>query len=256
MIWGRLRTRLADVATVGNGVMGACSILTTYLHMYLYTGAHLLAAMLLDGIDGYLARRLGTAHTYGRYLDTGADIVSFGVAPGFLLYTVITDMDGTLFLAALVSGVVYTSFAVTRLLIYVLRGYRLTVFRGLPSPAGALMVMMLVFLFGPTPYFFRWPLGTGGAMVVLSPLMVAPVAYPRVNGAWVRPSIVLCLVAGTAGISSYLLTFSYHTLPTQAAAAVAFVFMAGYALSGPALALRERTRGRCADAPLPAEREG
>lgn len=44
----------------------------------------ILLAILADGIDGVLARRWGTVSDFGGHLDSLADVVTFGVAPGIL----------------------------------------------------------------------------------------------------------------------------------------------------------------------------
>ena len=42
-------------------------------------------AMVFDGLDGYVARLARTSSDFGAQLDSLCDVVSFGVAPGFLL---------------------------------------------------------------------------------------------------------------------------------------------------------------------------
>jgi CDP-diacylglycerol--serine O-phosphatidyltransferase len=51
-----------------------------------------LAGNILDGLDGYLARRLGVASALGLQLDSLADMVIFGVAPSLLAYSYMTDL--------------------------------------------------------------------------------------------------------------------------------------------------------------------
>ena len=41
--------------------------------------------MVFDGLDGYVARLSNTASDFGAQLDSLSDVVTFGVAPGFLL---------------------------------------------------------------------------------------------------------------------------------------------------------------------------
>ena len=42
--------------------------------------------MLLDGLDGRIARMTNTTSDFGRELDSLADIISFGIAPALLAY--------------------------------------------------------------------------------------------------------------------------------------------------------------------------
>lgn len=49
------------------------------------SGWLIFAAMIFDALDGYVARLSRTASDFGRELDSLCDVVTFGVAPGFLL---------------------------------------------------------------------------------------------------------------------------------------------------------------------------
>ena len=49
------------------------------------SGCLIFVAMIFDGLDGYVARLSRTSSDFGAELDSLCDVVSFGVAPGFLL---------------------------------------------------------------------------------------------------------------------------------------------------------------------------
>ncbi len=51
----------------------------------MYSGWLIVIAMLFDALDGYVARLSRTASDFGKQLDSLCDVVTFGVAPGFLL---------------------------------------------------------------------------------------------------------------------------------------------------------------------------
>jgi CDP-diacylglycerol---serine O-phosphatidyltransferase len=59
-----------DIADTANVMRGGCLIFL---------------AMVFDGLDGYVARLARTSSDFGAQLDSLCDVVSFGVAPGFLL---------------------------------------------------------------------------------------------------------------------------------------------------------------------------
>src|SRR3990167_8949262 len=48
-------------------------------------GCLIFLAMIFDGLDGYVARLARISSDFGAQLDSLCDVVSFGVAPGFLL---------------------------------------------------------------------------------------------------------------------------------------------------------------------------
>lgn len=69
-------------ATSGNGI----------------TAAHLIIlAMLLDGLDGNLARRLNSVTPFGAELDAYVDMIAFGIAPAVLIYKLFPDYGITRF---------------------------------------------------------------------------------------------------------------------------------------------------------------
>ncbi len=103
--------------------------------------AMIFLAAVFDFFDGFLARLLGVHSAIGKSLDSLADMVSFGLLPGLLVYTMQNELNVPVTTAGNI-------FALTGLMIPVLSGLRLAifdndeeqkfVFRGLPTPANAL----------------------------------------------------------------------------------------------------------------------
>lgn len=82
---------VADLFTLGNAACGVAAVFCAMAFMagqspaYFYTAAALtLAALVLDVLDGRIARWRQTHSAFGRELDSLADIISFGVAPAAL----------------------------------------------------------------------------------------------------------------------------------------------------------------------------
>lgn len=109
----------------------------------------ILLATVLDGIDGSLARMLKSESKIGAELDSLADFLNFGVAPPLVMYFwTLHEEKGLGWIAALV----YAVSCVLRLARFNVsnksdddtksNGY----FIGVPAPAGALLVMMPMFL--------------------------------------------------------------------------------------------------------------
>ncbi len=96
-------------------------------------------AMILDGLDGRIARLTNTESAFGAEYDSLADLVSFGVAPAILAYEWLLHEAGKLgFLAAFF----YTSAAALRLARFNAQAASSDrkFFKGLPSPASAAVV--------------------------------------------------------------------------------------------------------------------
>ncbi len=74
--------------TLGNGVCGFAAIVIASkvsLDNLAYSAFFIIAAMIFDMLDGYLARLSRSASEFGGQLDSLCDVISFGVAPAFLL---------------------------------------------------------------------------------------------------------------------------------------------------------------------------
>jgi len=77
---------LPNLATVGNLTAGVLALAAAYRGHPALAAYLVLTAVVLDGVDGKLARFLHTASAFGRELDSLADLVSFCVAPALLFY--------------------------------------------------------------------------------------------------------------------------------------------------------------------------
>lgn len=117
-----------------------------------YTGAAflLLIAAILDGLDGKIARIANAESKIGQQFDTLADMVSFGVAPVFLLYHWAAPQLAGL---AIIAACIYLCCAGFRLARFNLGGQEQSgpFYRGLASPAAACMVSSLVWMQSLTP---------------------------------------------------------------------------------------------------------
>jgi len=121
-------------------------------------------AMVADGLDGFLARMTRGASSFGGQLDSLADVISFGVAPAFLMLRVVESSLSGVFGAASpafgsLGGKVLWGTAAFYVCCTALRLARFNVehstveelhlaFSGLPSPAAAGVVASLVLLYG------------------------------------------------------------------------------------------------------------
>jgi CDP-diacylglycerol--serine O-phosphatidyltransferase len=115
----------------------------------------ILAAMIFDFLDGFSARLLKAYSGIGKELDSLADVVSFGVAPGFIIYHLLNDSLSLYAPTFVNSNSVKTTLimilpsimpvcAALRLAIFNLDSTQSTTFRGLPTPANGLAVISVV----------------------------------------------------------------------------------------------------------------
>jgi CDP-diacylglycerol--serine O-phosphatidyltransferase len=107
-------------------------------------------AALLDGVDGRLARILKGQSRFGAELDSLADFVNFGVVPGLILYFWGLDTLGPV---GWIAALVFAICMVLRLARFNVMAddpnkpaWAANFFTGVPAPAGAILVMLPIYL--------------------------------------------------------------------------------------------------------------
>jgi CDP-diacylglycerol--serine O-phosphatidyltransferase len=78
---------LPNLFTTGNLFCGVFAIHAAINKQYINAAMAILIASIFDSLDGKLARMTKTTSRFGTEYDSLSDVVSFGVAPGFLFYT-------------------------------------------------------------------------------------------------------------------------------------------------------------------------
>ena len=152
-------------------------------------GWFIVFAGILDTLDGRVARISGTGTRFGAELDSLVDIVSFGVAPAFLMYQVEFTSGGP---AAWIFCYFYVMAAAIRLARFNVTqaGRAKTYFIGLPSPAAG-MTLATYYPFTQTELYaslhgLPWHLVLTFLMIGLTILMVSNVHYPTLPRAGFR----------------------------------------------------------------------
>lgn len=116
----------------------------------MFSGCLIFLAMVFDGLDGYVARLARTTSDFGAQLDSLCDVVSFGVAPGFLLvkmcpqFTLIHNRAVWIIAAAFA---VCAALRLARFNVETSDEDDHLYFSGLPSPAAAAAVAGFAILF-------------------------------------------------------------------------------------------------------------
>lgn len=83
----KMRCFLPNIFTLGNLSCGVMSLLMTYEVNYKFASLFIILAALLDRYDGRIARALNVSSEIGKELDSLADLISFGVAPSLMVFS-------------------------------------------------------------------------------------------------------------------------------------------------------------------------
>jgi CDP-diacylglycerol--serine O-phosphatidyltransferase len=172
------RLGLADAVTVGNAMLGFLAAFVATRDAALAARIVLLAAV-MDGLDGVIARKRGGTLA-GPYLDSLADVASFGVAPALLIASRGTDAwtfaaDPLAYGLALLLPAVYVAMAVTRLGLYTAYDSDASETKGVPSTLAATILSAGV-LAG-----FVGPVLLVALSGLLAALMVTQITYPDLH---------------------------------------------------------------------------
>ncbi len=176
----------------------------------------ILVACVLDALDGRLARMLNQATALGAELDSLADFVNFGVAPALILHSwTLHDFPRAGWMAVLF----YAICCVLRLARFNVSihketpGARSDYFVGVPSPAGAVLVLLpMVVSFATTDAPLTPPAVVAFYICVIGFLMISRIrTYSFKNLAIDRANTKFFLLAGAILVAA-LLTYFWITL--------------------------------------------
>ncbi len=151
----------ADILSTLNFFCGVASLILTYHHHVALAIFAIIVGQLFDLFDGRMAEKHGGTK-YGPYLDDVADFVSFGLSPAYVIWM----SGGPL---AWIFSLIYFSGVAFRLIRFVVVDKKRTdlpygIFNGLPSPAGALVVLGAA-LVVPANYLWMVAILSVGLMV-------------------------------------------------------------------------------------------
>jgi CDP-diacylglycerol--serine O-phosphatidyltransferase len=145
----KLYKHLPNTLTLMNLLSGCLAILLSTQDMLVEASWLIFIAALFDFLDGMLARLLKAYSEIGKQLDSLADVVSFGVAPAFVMYQLILMSHGRqhteIFSFELIPMLSFLLplFAALRLAKFNIDLRQTDSFIGLPTPAAALLIASL-----------------------------------------------------------------------------------------------------------------
>lgn len=249
-VGARARSRLSrglfilpTLFTVGNLFCGYLSVWCSIRGTFQTAAILIIAAAVLDMLDGRIARLTNSASRFGEEYDSLADLVSFGIAPAVLAYSWGLAEFHRLGWMASFLFVVCGSMRLARFNIQTHVTDK-KYFIGLPIPAAAGTIATLVLATPERLVSYVWMVGLLALTIVLSYLMISTLRYRsfkdldlrRARRAWILPVIAVVFAV-----------IAYR--PAETLLAMALLFAA----SGPVARVfsfaRERRTGKPAASP-------
>jgi CDP-diacylglycerol---serine O-phosphatidyltransferase len=227
---------LPNLLTTGALFAGFYAVVSAIHGHFTDAAIAIFVAMVLDSMDGRIARMTNTQSAFGAEYDSLADMVSFGVAPGILAYQWLLHEISKL---GFVAAFIYVSAAALRLARFNSQAASADkkYFKGLPSPASAAVVAG--FIWCGDAYGFQ-----GQGLVVMltflvtiacGALMVSNIRYSSFKDLDLRGRVPFVMVLAV------VLVFGFISLNPPGM--LLLVFLA-YASSGPVLTLKQLQKRR------------
>ena len=152
----KTRIILPNMFTLVGVCIGLSSIKFAFDGKFELSIIAILVAAIIDGLDGRIARLIKGTSPVGKELDSLTDVISFGVAPAFIMYFWSLNQLGRVGWLICLIYVVCVALRLARFNVSSNAdpSWRDNFFEGIPSPAGGVLVLMpLVFSFSEFKFF-------------------------------------------------------------------------------------------------------
>lgn len=167
---------IADIASLCNALSGLLAVFAVLMGYNIVSAQLLLLAVIFDSVDGTLARKFNhnvINSIFGENMDSLSDIVSFGVAPALILYT----LSDTYYV--IVPCLLLVACGILRLTRYntllVNQEGPTRTFIGLPIPVSSFMLAALI-LSSISNFYLMC-----GLMIIIALLMISDIKYPKIR---------------------------------------------------------------------------
>jgi len=158
----KIKQNIPNFITILNLTAGCFSIVSVFSNNFFAASIFIFAAAILDFLDGTFARILNAKSEIGKQLDSLADVISFGVAPGMIVYQLLNKSsfliipDNSAFQFLLIAAFLIPAFSAIRLANFNLDLNQSDSFIGLPVPANAIFIASLPIIADLTLFDFVW----------------------------------------------------------------------------------------------------
>ncbi len=210
------RVLLPNIFTLVGVCIGLTSIKFAFDGRFEMATIAIIVAGIIDGLDGRIARLIGGASKVGKELDSLTDVISFGVAPAFIMYFFIMKDLGRL---GWLISLIYVVCVVLRLARFNINSnvepsWRDNFFEGVPSPAGGVLVLMpLIYSFSEIQFInVNYNIVVPSFLLIISFLLISKIPTYSFKKIVVRRSITIFLMFGIILFFGLLLIFTFNTI--------------------------------------------
>ena len=168
--------------TLGNLFFGIFAIIAASRQDFVEAGVYVLLGGACDALDGQVARATNAGTQFGEELDSLVDAITFGLAPGLIMYFAVLNQASWDWLSVFL----FSACAVMRLARFNIEqaGTAKTYFQGLPSPAAGITLASYYWFSQSWLYNYgaianlKWHVLLRFLMAALAFLMISNIPYP------------------------------------------------------------------------------
>ncbi|MCZ2203802.1 CDP-diacylglycerol--serine O-phosphatidyltransferase [Bartonella sp. A05] len=225
-----MRYVIPNIITILAICVGMSGIRLAFENRYELAIFMVLLAAVLDGADGRIARLIDGTSSFGAQMDSLADVINFGVAPALVVYSfLLTEVHQVGWIAALVYCVA-CCLRLARFNVMLdnvdIPSWQRNYFVGVPAPAGALLLLLPVYLgaLGLKPCW-GWALLFSFYTVLVAFLLVSrlPVWNAKTIGRELRRDLVIPYMLVMVIYVGFLATYTWYTLLVTAVGYMIFL---------------------------------
>ena len=216
----KTRVILPNMFTLVGVCIGLSSIKFAFDGNFQFSIIAIIVAAIIDGLDGRIARLIKGTSRVGKELDSLTDVISFGVAPAFIMYFWSLNQIGRI---GWLICLIYVMCVALRLARFNVSSeadpsWRDNFFEGIPSPAGGVLVLMpLVYSFSEFQiiklnYDFFVPI----LFIVISTLLVSKIPTYSFKKIKVQRNFTIFLLLGIVFYFGLILIYTFNAIVLSA----------------------------------------
>ena len=210
------RVLLPNIFTFVGVCIGLTSIKFSFDGRFEMAVIAIIVAGVIDGLDGRIARLIGGASKVGKELDSLTDVISFGVAPAFIMYFFIMKDLGRI---GWLISLIYVVCVTLRLARFNINSnaepsWKDNFFEGIPSPAGGVLVLMpLIYSFSEIQFIdVNYNILVPSFFLIISVLLISKIPTYSMKKIVVKRSTTIFLLLGIVLFFGLLLVFTFNTI--------------------------------------------
>ena len=212
----KTRVILPNMFTLIGVCIGLSSIKFAFDEKFTLSIIAIIVAAIIDGLDGRIARLIQGTSKVGKELDSLTDVISFGVAPAFIMYFWKLNELGRIGWLICLIYVVCVALRLARFNVNSVKepSWRDNFFEGVPSPAGGVIVLMpLVYSLSEIQIFsINYDYFVPILFVIVSILLISKVPTYALKKISVPRNMTIFLLLGVALYFGLLLIYTFNAI--------------------------------------------